>query len=162
MRRKIHCFAYGELSDVQQQQDVKSRRTAEESRTRWHSEASTVVTGCSADNVYGVKVTKVFCWNVSSWSSTCQVFLRYGWYHPLDVLLLWSPTITKLSQLQYLVALTAFVVFKNFFELLKFKKWKHRRSRSMNWKLKFCKFLPAKLMGNKVGVRWSTQIIPEQ
>ena len=33
MRRKIRCFAYGKRSDVQrQQQDVNSRRTAEESR----------------------------------------------------------------------------------------------------------------------------------
>ena len=35
MRRKIRCFVYGKRSDVQrQQQDVNSRRTAEESRTR--------------------------------------------------------------------------------------------------------------------------------
>jgi len=33
--RKIRCFVYGKRSDVQQQQDVKSRRTAEESRTRF-------------------------------------------------------------------------------------------------------------------------------
>ena len=34
MRRKIRCFAYDKRSDVQrQQQDVNSRRTAEESRT---------------------------------------------------------------------------------------------------------------------------------
>jgi len=34
LRRKIRCFVYGKRSDVQRQQpDVKSRRTAEESRT---------------------------------------------------------------------------------------------------------------------------------
>ena len=33
MDRKIRCFHYGERSDVRQQQDVNSRRTAEESRT---------------------------------------------------------------------------------------------------------------------------------
>jgi len=33
---KIRCFVYGKRSDVQRQQpDVKSRRTAEESRTNW-------------------------------------------------------------------------------------------------------------------------------
>ena len=35
LRMKIRCFVYGKRSDVQRQQpDVKSRRTAEESRTR--------------------------------------------------------------------------------------------------------------------------------
>ena len=34
LRKKIRCFAYGKRSDVKRQQpDVKSRRTAEESRT---------------------------------------------------------------------------------------------------------------------------------
>jgi len=34
LRKKILCFAYGKRSDVKRQQpDVKSRRTAEESRT---------------------------------------------------------------------------------------------------------------------------------
>jgi len=33
---KIRCFVYGKRSDVQRQQpDVKSRRTAEESRTNY-------------------------------------------------------------------------------------------------------------------------------
>ena len=36
MRRKIRCFACGKRSDIQrQQQDVNSRRTAEESRTTY-------------------------------------------------------------------------------------------------------------------------------
>ena len=33
MGRKIRCFHYGEPSDVEQQQDVNSHRTAEESPT---------------------------------------------------------------------------------------------------------------------------------
>jgi len=42
MRRKIRCFAYGKCSDVQRQQpDVKSRRTAEESRTMVKCDSST-------------------------------------------------------------------------------------------------------------------------
>ena len=40
----LFSFAYGELSDVQQQQqEAKSRRTAEESRTTCECDALTIV-----------------------------------------------------------------------------------------------------------------------